>query len=256
MNKDIKMSVRESINLNDNRDLSNEDKKYIQGHVIFRDSETNEIVHEDDNLVLMTTRVWLFQQLFGVGLPDDYKGKVNNNRKVCLFSIGSGGADVNANAFTPYVPRFSDRRLGQMVPFVVVDPDKVNNTESQSNPSVVTELTSGQKNKYYMGEAKADGTKAYYAKRFEGATPEKPLGNSRGWIIDNATGKVSFSLSLRIDRNEARGNIFNEIGLWMAEYNADKNEYADAELVSRLCFSSEDLSSLTKGIDIEYILYI
>lgn len=251
--KEIK--IQEAINLQDiSDDKLNE--KYVQGHVIIRDSETKEILQEKDNLVLMSTRIWLFQQLFGVGLPDDYAGKVNNNRKVCLFSIGSGGADVNANAFTPYVPRFSDKRLGQMVPFVVVDPDKVNNTESQANPSVVTELSSGQKNKYYMGEAKADGTKAYYAKRFEGATAERPLGNSRGWIIDNTTGKVAFSLSLKIDRNEARGNVFNEIGLWMADYNSSKNEYVDPVLATRLCFASEDLSSLTKGIDVEYILYI
>ena len=255
MENNIKMEAHDSINMNDTS-MDNFENKYIQGHVVFRDPETKEIISEQDNLVLMSTRVWLFQQLFGVDLPEDYAGKVNNNRRVCLFSIGSGGADVNANAFTPYVPRFSDQRLGQMIPFVVVDPDKVNNTESQANPSVVTELSSGQKNKYYMGEAKADGTKAYYAKRFEGATAEKPLGNSRGWIIDNTVGKVGFSLSLKVDKNEARGNVFNEIGLWMADYNADKNEYTDAVLCTRLCFASEDLSSLSKGVDIEYTLYI
>ena len=42
----------------------------------------------------------------------------------------------------------------------------------------------------------------------------------------------------------------------MADYNADRNEYVDPVLSTRLCFASEDLSSLTKGIDVEYILYI
>ena len=42
----------------------------------------------------------------------------------------------------------------------------------------------------------------------------------------------------------------------MADYNADRNEYTDAVLCTRLCFASEDLSSLSKGVDIEYTLYI
>ena len=55
------MKIQEAINLQDiSDDKLNE--KYVQGHVIIRDSETKEILQEKDNLVLMSTRIWLFQQ--------------------------------------------------------------------------------------------------------------------------------------------------------------------------------------------------
>ena len=228
----------------------------IKGHVIFRDSETKDILHEEDNLVLMRTRLWLFEQLFKTSPPETVNGIEDNSRYIGLFSIGSGGADVNANPFNPYVPKFSDLDLGQKIPFITLDPDKENDVEAQANPSIVASLTPTQKSTYFMAESQPDGTTPYYAKRFNGATNANPLGDSKGWIIDQYDGKVAFSISMTIDSSEARGTMFNEIGLWLTKYNSNTNTYLNSELATRLTFSTEILSSLSKTIDIEYIMYI
>ena len=254
MKKDNRfLEIHEGINISD----INNDSTHMRGHVIFRDAETQEIIHEEDNLVLLRTRVWLFEQLFNIAPPSTYRGiKRDNNRSLCLFSIGSGGADLGASAFTPFTPKFNDKELSQPIPFETIDPDKVNNSESQSNPSIVTSLSTEQSKTYYMYEKLPDGTTPYFAKRFKGATDENPLGVSRKWVLDQNTGSVAFSLTLSVDRDEARGTIFNEIGLWLARFNPSTNTYMNPELASRLTFDSESLSSLTKSIDIEYMMYI
>ena len=249
------MEITDGINIADHP--STLDESTVKGRVIIRDHDTGEILHEEDNLVLMRTRVWLFERLFNVDPPSSYTGaKKNAKRNICLFSIGSGGADVNANAFTPFTPKFNDSDLGQPIPFVTIDPDKANNSEAQANPSIVTGLSTEQSKTYYMGEDMPDGTKPYYAKRFKGATDSNPLGESKKWVIDQHTGGVAFSLALTVDRDEARGTQFNEIGLWVGEFDSGQNDYKDLFLASRLTFSTESLNSLTKAIDIEYLMYI
>lgn len=244
--------------LSERINMSDKPESSIKGHVIFRDGKTKEILHEEDNLVLMRARVWLFEQLFKVNPPTSYAppAVINNNRSVVLYSIGSGGADVNASAFTPYTPKFSDSQLGQAIPFVIVDPDKNNDVSTQSNPSIVESLTPDQAKTYYMSQKKADGTTAYYGKRFKGATDTSALGSSTGWNIDTTSGTVSFSLSLSIDEIDARGLMFNEIALWLGQFNSSNNTYKDLEMITRLTFSTVSLQSLTSTIDIEYILYI
>lgn len=245
------MKIDDKINPSD----INQDK-VIEGHVIIRDADTGEILTEKDNLVLMQTRVWLFEHLFKVDAPAELNYTKDNNRSVCLFTIGSGGADINANPFAPFVPKFSDLELGQKIPFLTVDPDKANNTESQANPSIVTELTDAQKAMYYMPVSNSDGTTPYYAKRFKNATASKPFGDSPGWVIDNYTGKVAFAIKMTIDSIDARGNMFNELGLIAATYDSGSNTFNNPYLVSRITFDSESLSSLTKNIEIDYIVYI
>jgi hypothetical protein len=242
--------VNDKINLQD---------KQVRGHLIFRDPETKKIIHEQDNLVVMRTRVYLFEHLFGVPAPTYYNCKENNNRIICLFKVGQGGADVNANAFNPYVPKFSDTDLAQPVPFVIVDPDKDADTEEDANPSVVTELTEntykdgelvskGQDHQYYLGTTFADGRVLYYGKTFEE--------DSKGWVIDNNTGEVAYSMNMKIEETECRGCLINEIGLILAEYDEEENVFIDSELATRITFDTESLTSLTKGIEIEYIMYI
>lgn len=254
---DKQFKVEDLVNVQDTGSNSVEDYAIpIRGHLIFKDPITKEVVHEEDNLVLMRTRTWLFEQLFKTAAPANVSTINDSTRSIGLFSIGSGGADVNANPFTPYVPKFSDRALGQPVPFVIIDPDKDNNTESQSNPSIVKVLDSVQKKLYYMPTSNADGTTPYYAKRFNGATDAKLLGNSRGWDVNTNDGKVAFSISMTITNTEARGTMFNEIGLWLAKFDSATNTYKNAELATRVTFDTESLSSLTRGIEIEYVMYI
>ena len=236
------------INLEDN--LSFKEGK-IKGHVIVKDGETGEILTEKDNLVLMRTRVFVFEHLFKVSPPSSYSCIKNNNRQICLFKIGQGGADVNAAAFNPYTPKFSDKDLSQPVPFITVHPDKDSDATLDSNPSIVTELTNEQKLKYHLPKQNPDGSVSYYGKIFE---PE-----SKGWVIDNNTGEVAYSLSLRIEENEARGYIINEIGTILAEPQPNKQNpvtFIADELCSRITFDSESLTSLNKSIEIEYIFYI
>lgn len=246
------MKIEEGVQVND---LS-EKVEQVQGHVIVKDANTGEILMEKDNLVLMRTRVWLFEQLFKVDPPSSLNYTKDDNRAIALFSIGSGGADINANPFAPFVPKFSDLELGQKVPFLTVDPDKSNNSESQANPSIVSSLTSQQRNIYYMPVNNSDGTTPYYAKRFKGATATKPFGSSSGWVVDTYSGKIAYSLAMNIDKSEARGNVINEIGLWMASYNQATNQYSNPFLATRICFDTDSLSSLNKNIEIEYVMYI
>ena len=211
----------------------------VHGHVIVRDSDTGEVLIDKENLVLMRTRVWLFEQMFKTDAPSSLNYTKDNARSIAFFSIGSGGADINANPFAPFVPKFSDIELGQRIPFVTVDPDKANNSESQANPSIVSSLTSAQRNIYYMSVANSDGTTPYYAKRFKDATPASPFGSSSKWVVDNYSGKVAFSLSMTIDKSEARGNVVNEIGLWMATYNSSNNTFSNPFLATRICFDTD-----------------
>lgn len=233
----------------------------IKGHVIFKDPETHNIVFEKDNLVLLRTRVLLFQHLFGVSDEDTenqlngFSNIIDKNRTICLFSVGSGGADINAAAFNPYVPKFSDRALSQPVPFVIVDKNKDTDIEKQDNPSIITALTDAQKKIYYNGIKQEDESIYYFYKAFESS--------SKGLIVDKYTGEVKFSISMKIEPNECRSTEINELGTFFAVKNSngtisttDSEGNSLLELASRITFDTESLSSLTKGIEIEYIFYI
>lgn len=230
------------------KDYINFNERKIKGHVIVKNGETGEVLTEKDNLVLMRTRVFVFEQLFKVDPPESYKCEINNDRKICLFKIGQGGADVNAAAFNPEAPKFSDKDLSQPVPFIKVNQFKDSDAELRADPSVVTELTSEQKNKYYLSKNNPDGSVYYYGKVFE---PE-----SKGWVIDQNTGEVAYSLSLRIESYEARKYLINEIGTILAIKDNSTNTYKNIELASRITFDTESLTSLSKSLEIEYIFYI
>ena len=236
-------------------DTINLQETSLRGKVIIKDPETKEVLYEKNNLIMMRTRIWLFEQLFNIDKPNNYDGNSVNDRSICLFSVGSGGADINNAAFTPFSPKFSDKSLGKRVPFVIENPDKENSDNLANDPSVYKTLSSEQKNKYYVIQNNPDGSKFYYGKRFADATPENPLGSSKKWVVDTNSGAVAFSLKMTIDKDECRGEMINELGLWLGRYN-QSNTFSGLELASRITFDTESLSSLTKGIEIEYIIYI
>jgi len=256
--------------MNDSKDMRIDDKftmadnhqpKTIRGHVKISDKATGKVLLDKDNLVTQRARVWLFEQLFKTDPPHSYtdsdsKIKIDNTRQICLMSVGSGGADINASAFTPYVPLFSDKDLGQKVPFITQDPDKDNDTTAQANPSIVKVLSADQQKKFFMPTTNPDGSTYYYGKRPDGWTDERPYGSSSTWNIDRFSGEVSFSMNFSVAEDECRGSIINELGLWIGTYNKKTNAYDNLELATRICFDSEPLSSLTKALDIEYIMYI
>lgn len=246
------LNAFDGLSLNDNEPM----KHPIRGHVKITDKETKEVIAEKDNLVLMYTRAWLFCQLFKVNPPADYKQKMQSSDQICLLTVGQGGADINASAFSPFVPKFSDIDLGQKVPFKVVNPDKNNDTSLAPNPSIVEELTEAQKKIYYMPVNQPDGTTYYFAKRPTGATDDKPYGNSHGLDIDQNSGTISFSMTFDIDKDECRGYLINELGLWMGTFNKNTNSYENLHLATRLTFDTEPMSSLSKSLEIEYTMYI
>lgn len=245
----------DGFNLNDSPSSKS---NHLKGHVIFSDSATGKVLFEKDNLILMRTKVWIFENLFKTTPPTSYAppAKVDNTRSVVLFSVGSGGADVNGSAFTPYVPKYSDTALGQPIPFIIIDPDKNNDVSTQNNPSIFETLSPEQAKTYYLPQAKADGTTAYYGKRFTGATDTNQLGSSTGWDINTDSGEVSFTLDMSIDATDARGLMFNEIGLWLGTYNSTNNTYDNPELLSRLTFATKYLNSTTDAITIKYVISI
>ena len=252
------LQAEEAFNLSDSP-ASSHSQVGIHGKVTIKDDQDN-IILEKENLVTQATRVWLFEQLFKTNasslMPSKYKYHHDDSRQICLLSVGSGGSDLNANAFTPYVPVFSDVDLGQKVPFIIVDQDKYNDNTAKANPSIVDKLTAEQTKLYYLPKQNPDGTIYYYGKRPDGYTDSKPYGTSRGFNIDTITGDVSFTITFSINRNECRGNVINEIGLWLGKYNAGANRYDNLNLATRLCFDPESLTSLTKELTIDYTLYI
>lgn len=228
----------------------------IKGIVKFTNPKTGELIHQEENLVLMRTRVWILERLFNLNSPSSYNVDNTQGRTICLFSVGSGGADVNNAAFTPYTVKYSDTKLNRPVPFITENPDKQNSDITANNPSMIEELNEDQKSEYFLAEEKPDGTTSYYGKRFTNATKDKPLGDSKGFIIDNEDGSVAFSLKMSVEPEECRGNIINELGLWLTKYNEEENKFEGSELATRLTFDSRSLKNLSDGLDIEYIIYI
>lgn len=216
----------------------------LKGHVVVKDLDGN-IILEKDNLIVLRGRTYVLELLFGQDAPADSGYIVNRNRTVCMFKIGQGGADINSAPFNPFVPKFSDEDLYQSVPFVIEDPDKENDPNKQSNPSIVSELSEEDKEKYFLPISRPDGSTAYYGKVFE------PDGSNL--TVNKATGEVYQRLTMRIEPTEARGFMVNELGLIMAEKK--NGDYIDAELFSRVTFDTESLTSLSKGVIIDYYVH-
>jgi len=222
------LQILEPISLDDSK------KKSIRGLVIFKDNSGN-IIDIKENLILFETRKYILESLF----------ETSDDKKICLFKIGQGGADVNGSPFNPYVPRFSDTDLAEPIPFKIVDVNKDATYESRSNTSIVTELSTEDKSKLFLSTTDEDLTTKYYGKVFDDS--------STGWKIDESTGEVAYSLNLTIEADEARGYKLNELGLILANKSGD--DYINPTLASRVTFSTKSLQDLNETINIEYIIY-
>lgn len=237
------MLIKDNFNINDK---INNHKNYLKGHIILRD-EFNNIILEKDNLIVLRGRTFALEKLFNESISTENSGYISNiNRTICLFKIGSGGADVQSTPFEPYVPAYSDIDLANPIPFITLDPNKMSDPDKVDNPSIVESLTEADRSKYFLSVNKDNDIIDYYGKIFEGS-PE--------WVFNKETNEVYKKISLKIDANEARGYIVNELGLVLAEYDSENTNYKDAELFSRVTFDSQSLTSLTKFITIEYFIY-
>jgi hypothetical protein len=229
-------------------------------------NKSGKLLWEENNLIVLRGRAFAVERLLNTSLvvsPEDLPnlnqetldfinveaGFVSNaaGRSVCMFSIGNGGADPN-QPFNPYIPEFNNLTLSHRIPFITVDPNKYSSTDPAvlENPSVVTALTPDQLTKYKIPVESPNPTIAgatiiqYYGKTFE----------QIDWSIDALNNEVFARISLMIDRIDARGELFNELGLLIAD-----TSFGSVELASRICFDTESLINPSKQIQYEYLIY-
>jgi hypothetical protein len=222
-------------------------KGRVRIHEIMDDFGNTVLKQEKDNLIVMRGRTYALEQLFNDPIDPTTSGyKVNMNRTICLFKVGSGGADVNSAPFQPFTPLYSDEDLAIPVPFVTEDANKYADQDKTNNPSIIEVMNAEQEKKYYNPIIRANGTTEYYSKVFE----VKPQ-----WVFNKATNEVYKKIMLKVNANEARGYMVNELGLLIGEYDTTNNVYNDTELFSRVTFDTESLTSLTKSLLIEYLIF-
>lgn len=219
----------------------------LKGHVIFKDPLTGKVIAEKDNLILLRGRAYILELLFGLIAPAS-TGYINDKgRTVCLFKVGQGGTDIYSTPLEVISPRFGNEDMYSSVPFLIKDSNKDIDPSKKANPSFVKELTDEQKKMYYLPKDYPDNSTRYFAKTFEKDTMRLK--------INKATGETYVQLTLRISPQEARGFIINELGLVLARYDEETNTYLNPELFSHVTFSPYVLSSLKRGVLIEYLVY-
>lgn len=217
----------------------------LKGRVIMRDEQGNTIL-EKDNLIVLRGRTFALEKLFEDVITAGSGYKLDITRKIGLFKIGSGGANVATAPFSPYTPIFSDENLGKQEPMVIVDVNKAADPLKQANPSIVTSLSTAQQAVYYDGVVQGDGTTHYFAKTFD-ANPV--------WTFNKVTNEVYKKIQLTIATTDARNKFINELGLFISKYNSVTKKHDNIELFSRICFDTESLTNLTKQISVEYFIY-
>jgi hypothetical protein len=219
----------------------------MRGRVVMKDEDGN-IILEKDNLIVLRGRTFALEQLFNDPIVPESNYRMNLNRKICLFMMGSGGADVQASPFNPYTPKFSNEALGNREPFIILDPNKLSDPEKANNPSYVEAMNPELSDMYFDGVPDADDPSVvrYYAKKFE----TEPT-----WEIDKLNDEVYKKILLRVSPMDLRYKFINELCLCFAEYDAVTNTYKDIELFSRITFDTESLNNLTKQIIVEYYVY-
>jgi len=244
--KNLKFSEKSL--LTDKFDISNiTPTSFLRGRVVMRDEKGN-IFLEKDNMIVLRGRTFALEHLFKDPISASSGYTQDLDRKICLFKIGDGGADVETAPFDPFVPSYQNLDLSNPVPFITVDPNKNADPIKQANPSIVTELAPGDELIYY--DKVVDGGDPavfhYYGKVFDTA-PE--------WTFNEAGNEVYKKVTLRINTKDARNQYVNELGLFFASLDTGGNVYENIEIFSRICFDTESLTNLTKQIVIEYFIY-
>jgi len=234
--------------INEEMSMDSVSKPSIRGKVRFLDDEGN-VILEKDNLIVLRGRVFALEKLFN-DMNTEGSYVTNNNRELILFKIGTGGAPEN-DPFQPYTPSFDDTDLASPIPFKVVDANDTNTT-----------LTTEEQDIYYDSKLNEIDTTLteFYCKRFDVIDPV--------WNIDTVNNEVYKKMILKINTTDFRtvptGNPeqpytrdanINELGLYFASYNDTTNEMEDIEMFSRLTFSTEPLTNLSKTVTIEYYIF-
>lgn len=179
-------------------------------------------------------------------------------QKVCLFGVGTGGAAENN--ITKLKDKYNESTVPDMVPFRFT-----NDTLSDADAL------------RYFGKKTVDATTAYYLKTFDTDPVIKHLfkngeDGEDGSEVDNSIFTTSTDMGiesfteccLTISKKDIRewfeynGDIeecrINSIGLFTAIYDAEKKDYAQIQLFSKLNIPTEPLA-LSKDMNIIYRVY-
>jgi hypothetical protein len=209
-------------------DLIARSKGVRKNFIIVRDAETNAIIQTKENLVLQTGREFNLRKIFGIPYNSETLANLNE-RTICLFGIGSGGTP-SADPFNPIAPTPTDANLNTKVAFRTV--------------ATGNALPAGDDTKYY-GMETLGGNDSYYTKRFTG---------SPTLVVDPLNDECYVKLTLDIVKEDARGTIISELGLYSARLVG--TNYLDPKIATRVSFQSEPLGAATnKALVIEYYVY-
>lgn len=218
------IDIKENINISDKKNYS------LRGRInIF--NKFGDLILEKDNLVVQRGRAFILEKLFEssndskLTVPYD-NGERPIGRIPCLFTIGTGGAQVTGNSSvsspSPFLPSYSDIGMTSQVPFI----------------------SSGTGGNVYF---KQEGTN-YYAKKID----------SVSWGYSESTNEVFKKLTLNINSNEARGYTINELGLLIGKPTYDNNgnmtNVTHIDLMTRVTFTGIPLTGADSFV-IEYYLY-
>lgn len=241
-------------------------------------SELDEVVFETENMVPIGGVQFAMEQIFGVAGPltvpslskndgigatdSTMEGSADNphpyGTKVCLFGIGVEGAAENnltANEVT-----YLESKVSGMVPF-----------------RYTNQALSEDDQKKYFGKKMVKETQAYYLKAFDGVPvihnfkASNVEGEDGDEVTSDAFDTVSdktiqslTEMNLTISKKDikewftAQGNVedsrVNSIALYSAVYDADKGDYADIRMFSKLNIPTEPMS-LTKDMHVIYRVY-
>ena len=219
------IQLREDPVLSDLIKRSNGVKKNF---IVVRDAETGAVVQTRSNLVLQTGREFNLRKIFGVPYASETTANLNE-RTICLFGIGSGGTPL-ADPFNPIAPTPADVELNTRVAFRTL-------VEGEALPA-------GDTAKYHSKET-LGGNDHYYTKRFTGS----PV-----LVVDAPNDEVYVKITLDIVKEDARGSIISELGLYSARLVG--SNYLDPKIATRVTFQSEPLAVETnKALVIEYYVY-
>lgn len=245
-NKTIQLTDLKLTNMKDNINRYGFIPNFKKNKIVIKDGITGEVLKEKENLVVLRGRVFTLEKIFMTYFNGNalYKNHIDKG-KICLFQLGSGGANVPAEPFVPKVPSPHDLALANPVPFRVV------NTLYPQTAIDPLEQSS------YHGATVVGNVTSFYYKTFEQA-PEFFYNFEESEVYVKTILKISaedYRLVNSENNDFVRNTYVNELGIFFASYNTATNTYDNPELFSRICFETEPLMNLSKTLVIEYYVY-
>jgi len=211
--------------------ISNKEEIKNENYIRVVDADTGRVLIErKKNIITLRGRTFALEKLYeNTNNSPSYPTK-NYNRKINLFSVGTGGCPVG-DPFSPILPSPLDVALADRVPFITLpvgsNPTDIYPDISMTNYPVAPELV-GDNNLYYY-------------KIFNILEPE--------WFIDLNTNTTYEKVELLVDMEDCRNENLNELSLFFST-----NTHTEPEMYSRVTFPTEHISG-NKRIVVEYYTF-